>query len=48
MAVTKTKLFTMKVSTSEKIKWQQIAKDRGVTLAELIRTFLDGLPAPKK
>jgi len=48
MAVTKPKLLTMKVSPHEKIKWQQIAKDRGVTLAELIRTLLDGLPAPRK
>lgn len=48
MAITKPKLLTMKVSTHEKIKWQQIAKNRGVTLAELIRSFFDGLPAPKK
>jgi len=48
MAIKKPKLLTMKVDETEKARWQQISKDRGVTLAELIRTRLDDLPAPKK
>ncbi len=48
MAVKKPKLFTMKVDELEKKQWQQIAKSRDVSLAELIRRYLDGLPTPKK
>ncbi len=48
MAVKKPKLFTMKVNELEKKRWQQIAKSRGVSLAELIRRYLDGLPIPQK
>lgn len=48
MAITKPKLLTMKVDADEKQRWTQIAKDRGVSLSELIRTFLNGEPTPKK
>jgi len=47
MAVTKPKLLTMKVDETEKQKWKQMAKERGISLAELIRTLLDGQPVPK-
>jgi len=48
MTEKKTKLLTMNVTEAEKQKWKQIAKDRGVTLTDLIRTKLDDLPTPRK
>lgn len=48
MAVKKPKLLTMKVDEEEKSRWQKLASDRGVSLAELIRTKLDDLPPPQK
>ena len=48
MAIKKPKLLTMKTTDEEKAKWQKLAGDRGMTLAELIRTRLDDLPTPRK
>jgi hypothetical protein len=42
------KLLTMKVTAEEKARWRSIAESRDLSLAELIRSHLDGLTPKKK
>lgn len=47
MAITKHKLFTMKISPKEKVRWRRMADDRELTLSHLVRSLLDDMPIRK-